>query len=746
MLDISHFTKNDGPLPFSLDGWNALSMMANEGQMASVSWMFSLPNPVVESANIHPNSVYWIVLGMIVLVSSLNFLGVFFGRMRHSAGIGIYGLICAVLAGVLMVQMALTNGVLPIGASGNLPVQTWILSLLPDGIARLNPDFSMVILSTIGLQQILFSLIVAWRYVKQRRLKTVKIRRSGGLSSNLLNGISHELRTPMNAILGFSELLKQSPLTVEQADYANTVYDAGQDLLGLINLIIDYSKYDADQLDFQAGAFDPRESCWSIISSYADKAHARGLEIGLFVDPNVPHLVHGAHQRVHQCLVLLIENALLRCSEAMRSDATNFGPSEAGAVPSNPLRSGGGISVNVRASKKSRKGEAYLEIEIHDTGLKLPENCLQVSMGQADELTRYDERSRGPEEIRFALIKGIVHRMGGKIELIETSLFENSLLLDLPVQIETEQCEKATKSPSAGDLVLVVAKNPVVQSSMQLQLGALMMQVDTAGSALNAFEKMRQADESGRPYDLLVVDDELPGTDGRGLIRSIHKDSKLNPTPILYLSFSNRSDLGPEDIADVYLPKPVNPDRLCRELVRLQSEVSEVKCQSGPDTDAPDGSPNRILILTSEDRKDINFVGRLHKAGYAVHVTIASVGLLSKIEQRKYDLLIIDLVDLWHEGLVLSQRIRSSNAEYRHMPILGLARVIEPKNISSMCSSGLNDVILEPVDADEMILKIDRWMKTEAAEEQSLSMDALWDAYFGPPDQQVDLDEVAQIA
>jgi two-component system, sensor histidine kinase and response regulator len=358
--------------------------------------------------------------------------------------------------------------------------------------------------------------------------------------SAFLANMSHEIRTPMNGIIGMTSLLLDSALTEGQREYAETIHASANSLLAVINDILDFSKIEAGKLDIDAAEMDLPASVAEARAILAFQATAKNLRLDVRVDPDVPRRVMGDRQRIRQCLINLISNAI------------KFTPA-------------GGVTVRVSLAGR-QDGHVLARFEVRDTGIGISSGTLSTLFQpfvQADSSTT---RNFGGTGLGLSIVRRLVELMGGDVG-VDSALGRGSTFwFVLPLELAEAAPGAAPPVPAkfvpryAGK-VLLVEDNLVNQKVARSFLERLGCQVSVAGNGLEAV----QACEQGR-FDLVLLDLQMPLMDGYAATSSLRKlEQGQRRTPIVALTASAMAgqrercvDAGMDDL----ITKPLDVQRL----------------------------------------------------------------------------------------------------------------------------------------------------------------------------------------
>jgi PAS domain S-box-containing protein len=361
--------------------------------------------------------------------------------------------------------------------------------------------------------------------IRQRAEAELQRAKSSAESANRAKGeflttMSHEMRTPMNAILGMADMLSESSLDEKQRDYVCIFQNAGASLLDLINDILDLSKVESGQVKLESIAFDLADFLQRIVEMMAPRAQGRGLELRLEFQPEVPVQLVGDSSRLRQILINLVGNAL---------KFTERG------------------SVTLRVEPDPEAGAEWLRFSVVDTGIGIASDQTELifeRFAQADSSTT---RKYGGSGLGLAISKGLVELMGGRIGCTSDVGKGSTFFVAVPLGIwnETEIPEAIKPSPTAIVPVRQVGQGPVYRiliaedSEFNILLLRAFLQdsgfeLDVAVNGRIAVEKVH----SGRP-DLVIMDMQMPVMDGLDATRAIRQweaETQASPIPIIALT------------------------------------------------------------------------------------------------------------------------------------------------------------------------------------------------------------------
>ena len=495
--------------------------------------------------------------------------------------------------------------------------------------------------------------------------------------------VSHEVRTPINGVLGLSQLLLDTPLAREQRELVEAIISSGQSLLDIVDDILDFSKAEAGRLDLESADFRLRDTLEEALEALALPASRKGLELTGFVDGEVPELLRGDPLRLRQVLLNLAGNAV---------KFTDRG------------------EVTVRCAVAQRlPDKTVLRFRVCDTGPGIPadkvaslfEPFTQADMGAS---RRYEGTGLG-----LAISRQIVHRMGGEIGLEQEGSPGSTFWFTASFGLCEAPAEEAAPA-FPGKKVLIVDDS----ASSREFLGELVTEWGmTAVPAQDLETALR--DLAGDVPDVVLLDGAMPEGGLPARLRSAWGDQV--PALVVLTGWHDRSQSSTRDSAGVAatVRKPVRRqallDALCAALAIMPRALASPK----PAPRAPfPGTRGRILIVEDNpvnQRVARRFVERL---GFLTDLASNGEEAVAAVGREKYSAILMDCHMPGMDGYEACHRIRAFEGAAGRTPIIAMTAYVFEEDRAKCLAAGMDDYISKPLDFGRLDAILTRWAKDPA--------------------------------
>ncbi|MGB4706944.1 MAG: PAS domain-containing protein [Fuerstiella sp.] len=506
------------------------------------------------------------------------------------------------------------------------------------------------------------------------------------LKSEFLANMSHEIRTPLNGVMGMLELLIGTELTDKQRGYAEISHNSANTLLALINDILDYSKIEAEQLTLESTPFNLRKMAEEITAIAATQVAVRSVEVILDYPSSTPSGVVGDPLRLRQVITNLLGNAI-------------------------KFTESGYIVVEINAVLTEQKEHCF-RIAVRDTGVGIPEEKQQYIFGKFAQADGSTTRKYGGTGLGLAISQHLVRLMGGRIHLNSEVGHGSEFAFHVSMpEADVSESEVFPMASLSQARLLVVDDLKINRLILMEQLQGKVQHIEAVDSGQKALEKLRKAAAAGSPYNIAIIDQQMPEMCGETLAFKISTSNEI-PTLGMILLSSNGTDGIPADVGfSERLVKPTAHRVLLKVIGTVLAKVNKTSALPKSADNVEPAFQSLRKVLLADDNVINQLVGKeaLERLGCDVTVVKNGKTALNALQSDSFEMIFMDCQMPVMDGYEATRLLRSHENASNRIPVIALTANALAGDRENCMAAGMDDYLPKPFGLTELQEIINKW-------------------------------------
>ncbi|MDR2725077.1 MAG: response regulator [Candidatus Adiutrix sp.] len=537
--------------------------------------------------------------------------------------------------------------------------------------------------------------------------------------SAFLANISHEVRTPLNGILGMADLLLRNQLTRDQLSMVGTIKNAGYSLLTVLNDILDISKIEAGKMSLENLPFDLRDLIFDATTSLASLTKNKPVEAIVNIPPETPECLYGDPVRIRQIVLNLVSNALKFTENGEVNITVEI--LERSVLEERPLTN----AAETGAEPLTLPPEMIkLRFSVADTGIGIPPEKRHIIFQPFEQADASTTRTHGGTGLGLAICHRLLTMMDSRLELTSQVGQGSTFWFDLALPVSTGETLPALSRLNpvrlAGRSILLVDDNDSNRHFLMEELKILGLNVVAAAGADEALRYLKLTSSSGQPFDLVITDNIMPHKSGPDLLKEMRAEPIHRSIPAILLTSADIQNVsaGRNLLSfSAVLTKPVRPAELVVAITAaLDLTPSEQAERGDNDEPYPPAVSFRVLVVEDVEMNQVVAMRLLEELGHQVVVAGDGAQALAFLRERggkncfDFDLVLMDIQMPGLDGLETTAELRRMEAEnnWPPLPVVALTAHAMKGDREKYLAAGLDDYLTKPILLNELASLLDR--------------------------------------
>jgi signal transduction histidine kinase/DNA-binding response OmpR family regulator len=553
---------------------------------------------------------------------------------------------------------------------------------------------AVIVISTCSLFLLLFGLIAVIKPMKltfealhsEIEAAEEKVKEALSAKAEFLSNMSHEVRTPLNGVIGMSEILLQSKLDEEQRACTRNIHNSAFHLLDLLNNVLDVAKLQSGKMEIRKERFNLSDCIDQVIDMLKPLAHGKKIELMSDLSSNVPLELISDEHRVRQILMNLVNNAIKFTEKGevvIRTELVNI-----------------------------ENGFVQIEFSVSDTGIGIEPDKLEKIFESFYQVDSSFQKKYGGSGLGLAISQSLANELGSKIKVQSNPGRGSCFSFNLVAEVSgIEHREKV--NALRGMQALIVDDNTTNLKILVKQLSGWGIQV----TPFNSPQLVTDVMSSLNKFDFVILDMQMPEMDGHSVAKSIRAHFTIQELPIIVLSSIGEYAMTDNDnLYNAYLTKPVKQSKLLDTIIDVMkispSQRAKLTMQSGNVDILAAKSPLKILLAQDNELSRAVNAKTLELLGHKYITVTTGREVIEKSRREDYDLILMDVKDNEMDGIETTKQLKRLVNQESMPVIIGLTND-EKRDKASCIQAGMDDTLAKPMTAETLRQKINYWIIQE---------------------------------